>query len=55
MYCTELVVHAYHRAGVELVGSKRHHVDIPFLKMDCMFPSDVLESGLLESKYKFSL
>lgn len=55
MYCTELVVHAYHRAGVELVGTERHHVDIPFLKMDCMFPSDVLESEQLESKYKFSL
>lgn len=49
MYCTELVVHAFRKAGVELVGEKRHDVDIPILKMECIFPSDLLESDYLES------
>ena len=54
MYCTELVVHAYHKAGVELVGTERQQVDLPFLKMECMFPSDILESDYLKSTYKFN-
>lgn len=55
MYCTELVVHAFSKAGVALVGAERHHVDLPFLKMECLFPSDVLRSDYLESRYKFNL
>ncbi len=54
MYCTELVVHAFRKAGVELVGNERHHVDIPILEMDCYFPSDILQSNFLQSKYMFN-
>ena len=54
MYCTELVVYAYHKAGVELVGAGKHYVDIPMLKVECRFPSDILTSDFLHSIYKFN-
>ena len=49
MYCTELVVHAFHKAGVELVGEERHHFDTPILEVECIFPSDLLNSDFLET------
>ena len=49
MYCTELVTHAYHRAGVELVGEERHHISTPWIEVWCMFPSDLLRSPFLKS------
>ncbi len=49
MYCTELVVHAFRKAGVELVGEERHRVNVPILEVECMFPSDLLNSDYLES------
>lgn len=54
MYCTELVMYAYHKAGVELVGAEKHYVDIPMLKVECRFPSDILASDYLQSIYKFN-
>ena len=54
MYCTELVVYAYRKAGIELVGNEKHHIDIPILKADCLFPSDILESDFLKSIYMFN-
>lgn len=54
MYCTELVVHAFRKAGVELVGTEKHYVDIPMLKVECLFPSDILSSDFLKSIYKFN-
>ena len=49
MYCTELVVHAFRKAGVELVGEERHHMKVPILEVECMFPSDLLNSDYLGS------
>ena len=54
MYCTELVVYAFRKAGKELLGQEKHHISTPILKVDCMFPSDVLNSDFLESKYMFN-
>ena len=54
MYCTELVVYAFRKAGKELLGHERHHISTPILKVDCMFPSDVRKSDFLESKYMFN-
>lgn len=47
MYCTELVVHAYKAAGLSLVGTERHEVELPGLNTRCIFPSDVLKSSQL--------
>ncbi|MBO4851721.1 MAG: hypothetical protein J5529_12615 [Prevotella sp.] len=52
MYCTELVVHAYRRAGVELMGKERHHINTPWMEVHCMFPSDLLRSPFLKSVCK---
>lgn len=48
MYCTELVLYAFLQAGLEIAGSERHHVDLPILKADCIFPSDIHSSKFLE-------
>lgn len=53
MYCTELVAYAFRLAGHELVGSCRHHVDLPILRADCIFPSDIHSSDFLESIVMF--
>lgn len=53
MYCTELIVHAYARAGLPLVGSARHEVRLPMLTADCIFPSDIKNSRQLESFITF--
>lgn len=54
MYCTELVASAYERAGVGLLTGSPRHIDLPGLRVECYFPSDIYESGLLESVRKFS-
>lgn len=38
MYCTEMVIYAFRRAGVELIGPKSHEVRIPLLNIDCLIP-----------------
>ena len=53
MYCTELVSYAFHQAGIDIVGSERHHVDLPIIKADCIFPSDVHSSKYLKSIIMF--
>lgn len=53
MYCTELVAYAYHEAGYELISKERHKVDLPFLKVECIFPSDIYSSEFLESIIMF--
>ena len=49
MYCTELVVHVYKAAGLMLVGSERHEVELPGLKCQCIYPSDVFRSPRLKT------
>ena len=53
MYCTELVVFAFKKAGVDLVGIERHTVRLPILKAECIFPSDIHESPYLETVLTF--
>ena len=53
MYCTELIVHAYARAGLPLVGAERHEVRLPMLSADCIFPSDIRNSRQLETVITF--
>jgi len=53
MYCTELIVHAYAHAGLPLVGAERHEVRLPMLSADCIFPSDIRNSRLLETVITF--
>lgn len=54
MYCTELVVHAYKKAGCDIVGKERHAVKLPIVKAPCIFPSDVHNSSFLKSIYMFN-
>ncbi len=53
MYCAELVVYAYKRAGIELVSPERHEVSVNNFHAICIFPSDLLNSKYLKSIYKF--
>lgn len=48
MYCTELLVHCYRSAGVDLVGTSRHTVSLPLFKCKCILPSQVYSSSSLE-------
>ena len=54
MYCTELVIHAFERQGVNLASGETEHVELPGFKVDCYFPSQVYESPLLHSVAQFS-
>ena len=47
MYCTELVAFAFSRAGHDIVEGRRRHVNLPFIRHDCVFPSDVHASDFL--------
>lgn len=41
MYCSELVAYALQRAGYDMTAVGRHQVDMPFLHVSCIFPSDI--------------
>lgn len=46
MYCSQLVDYAYLRAGVSLVGRRRHHFNIPGLSLDhVLLPADFMHSA----------
>lgn len=47
LYCTELITHAYHRAGVELVGNERDTIDLPGMHFRCIMPSHLFHSTQL--------
>lgn len=53
MYCTELVAHAYHNAGADVVGAPSHDINLPGLHTRCWLPSDFHKAALLKSKYTF--
>lgn len=53
MYCTELVVHAFKKAGITLIGPERHEVRLPILNINCIFPSDIHESPYLKTVLTF--
>ena len=44
MYCTELVVHCYRKAGYELTGPPTHSYSMPILSCTCWLPSDLYHS-----------
>ncbi len=49
MYCTELVMVAYRKAGIELTGPPSHSYDIPGIKCTCWLPSDLYHSPHVKS------
>ena len=52
-YCTELVAFAYRQAGVDLAEGRGHHINLPTMQQDCLFPSDIYESKFLYSIVQF--
>ena len=44
LYCTQLVIEAYHKAGVQLTGPPTHSYDLPLLRCTCWLPSDIYQS-----------
>lgn len=45
MYCSELVVYAYKKAGRMIIGKERHNINMPGLHFShVIFPSDILKS-----------
>lgn len=53
LYCTELVAYAYRQAGVDLAEGRGHHINLPTMQQDCLFPSDIYESDFLKSVANF--
>ena len=53
MYCTELVVHAFKKAGITLIGPERHEVRLPIVNINCIVPSDIHESPYLKTVLTF--
>ena len=53
MYCTELVAHAFKQAGHDIVEGRGHHINLPILQADCVFPSDIYDSDFLEPFIQF--
>lgn len=53
MYCTELVVFSYLRAGVPFINITREKVDFIMLHANCVLPTGLLESKQLYSISKF--
>lgn len=48
MYCSELVVYAYKKAGRMIIDKKRHNINMPGLHFShVIFPSDILKSKSL--------
>ena len=53
LYCTELVAFAYRQAGVDLAEGRGHHINLPTMQQDCLFPSDIYQSDFLKSVANF--
>ena len=54
MYCTELIVHAYRAAGIELTDSQHHEVRLPLVSYRVVMPSQLLQSSELQPIYMFN-
>lgn len=48
-YCTELVLWAFERSGIKLLCTPPNHVELPMLKADVYYPSDVYHSKYLHT------
>lgn len=53
LYCTELIVYAFSRAGADVAEGRGHHINLPMKQADCYFPSDIYESDFLKSIVSF--
>ena len=53
LYCTELVAYAFSRAGQDIVEGRGHHINLPILQTDCVFPSDIYASEFLKTVIQF--
>jgi hypothetical protein len=53
MYCTELIAYAFQHAGVDIVGKRRHKVDLAIIKAECILPSDIHASRHLRTIIMF--
>lgn len=53
MYCTELIVFAYDRAGAPLSAIKHHSLSFLSTRAECVLPSDILECEELILTNKF--
>ncbi len=53
VYCTELIAHAFRRAGRPIVGTPAHRFTLPGLQVVCWLPSDIHRSRFLKTVYKF--
>ena len=49
MYCTELVLWVFERSGMRLLHTTPNHVELPMLKADVYYPSDVYHSKYLHT------
>lgn len=53
LYCTELVAFAFRSAGQDIVEGRGHHINLPTMQTDCVFPSDIYASDFLKSLIQF--
>ncbi len=49
MYCTELVAYAYRRAGLEIAGTRRKPLHLPWTHGSCLTPDQLLVCPLLKT------
>ena len=53
LYCTQLVIEAYRKAGVQLTGPPTHTFTLPCMSCICWLPSDIYQSDQLRSVMTF--
>jgi uncharacterized protein YycO len=54
MYCTELIWFVFDYAGIEISNGKRTFLNLPLLKGEFIFPSDIYSNENLEKLFSFS-
>lgn len=53
MYCTQLVMECYRKAGIELTGPPTHTFNLPGMGCTCWLPSDLYHSPYVKPIYEF--
>ena len=54
LYCTELVMNCYQKAGIVLTGPPSHSFSLPGLNCTCWLPSDIYHSEYIIPVYSFN-
>lgn len=54
MYCTELVLYVYSRAGYPIVNVNIHEYNLPLMPEKVVLPSDLYNTGVFQSIFKFN-